>query len=113
MATFFQAENVGTLEQRALTPAGVDLLEYVAQRQRNLQHTFLQDALRRLKRRTNETENEILALTNAGFMEAHRFLDAHGPSNNVSLSQKRTYRLTDAGWRVVGGKPIWMENYDI
>lgn len=108
MTTFFQTENVGSLEKRALTPVGVDLLEWIADRERRLQHTFLTDSLRYLKKRTNQSANELLALQNAGLIDAHRF-DFHGPSNNVGFAQKRCYRLTAAGWDIVGNKPIWLD----
>jgi hypothetical protein len=108
MTTFFQTENVGSLEQRALTPAGIDLLEYIAERERKLKYTFLNNTSRRLKRRTNQSENELLALRHAGFVSDHRF-ESNGPSNNVGFAQRVYYKLTEAGWKVVGNKPIWLE----
>ena len=108
MTTFFQTESVGSLEKRALTPAGIDLLEYIADRERRLQHTFQIDTLRMLQKGKRQPANELHALQNAGFVSAHKF-ESSGPSNNVSFSQKRCYKLTDAGWDIVGNKPIWIE----
>ena len=108
MTTFFQTESVGSLEQRALTPVGVDLLEWIADRERRLQHTFQVDTLRMLKKGTRQPADELNGLQNAGFVAAHRF-ESSGPSNNLRFSQKRCYKLTEAGWRIVGNKPIWID----
>lgn len=108
MMTFFQAENVGSLINRALTPDGNDLLEYIAARQRRLQHTFLVDVMRKINYRKGQAPSELLALQNAGLINAHKF-DLMGPSNNMRFGQKVCYRLTDAGWDIVGNKPIWFD----
>ena len=108
MTTFFQADNVGSIIERALTPEGIDLLEYIAARQRNLQHTFLGDVLRKIKNYKGQAPTELLALQTAGFVAAHKF-DLFGPSNNMRFGQKPYYRLTDAGWEIVGNKPIWLD----
>lgn len=104
--TFFQQDTVGSLIERALTPDGNDLLEYIAARQRRLQHTFLVDVMRKINYRKGQAPAELLALQNAGLIDTHKF-DLQGPSNNMRFGQKVCYRLTDAGWDIVGNKPIW------
>jgi hypothetical protein len=108
MMTFFQESSVGSIEQRALTPEGVDLLEYIATRQRRLQHTFLIDIMRKINYRKGQAPAELLALINAGFVETRKF-DLLGPSNNTRFGQKLAYRLTQDGWDIVGNKPIWLD----
>ena len=108
MMTFFQTENVGSLKNRALTPVGIDLLEYIAARQRRLQHTFLVDVMRRVNYRKGQAPVELLALETAGLIGTHKF-DLMGPSNNMRFGQKVCYRLTEAGWDIVGNKPIWFD----
>ena len=108
MMTFFQTESVGRLIDRALTPDGNDLLEYIAARQRRLQHTFLVDVLRKVKYGKGQAPAELLALETAGLIGTHKF-DLMGPSNNMRFGQKVCYRLTEAGWDIVGNRPIWFD----
>ena len=105
--TFFQQDNIGSIEQRALTPEGIDLLEYIANRQRKLQHVFLADVMRAVETRRGQMPPELYALINAGFVETRKF-DLLGPSNNMRFGQKLAYKLTEAGWKIVGNKPIWL-----
>lgn len=88
------------LHERADTPIMRRMLEAVAESQRG---SLVEMRLPRLARKMGETHTEIshLARTaeNCGWIALKM--------NNVGAV--RDIALTESGWEIVGGKPLWMK----
>lgn len=97
--TFF--EEVKSLDERALSATGIEIMELIANRKRKHLETRLKDIERALKRSADHRRLPAFALMNAGFLEPFGWDSGSGMDYNL--------RLTDKGWDFVGGKPLWME----
>lgn len=96
---------VPTLEARAIAGEGLDVLRALRKAQLSLLSAVplaaVQQRLSGSALPHGSTWNALERLHNAGLIEARRAYTAASPP---------LWALTETGWAMVGGKPIWMED---
>jgi hypothetical protein len=94
--------DIPPLTERALSEYGATLLAMIAETERNLGTPTIKAAATRIKRRVPVPHadhyfyNVAYGLENAGLLE----IRDGGSIGTIT-------RLTDAGWQLAGGKPLW------
>lgn len=101
MTTTFYAE-IPPLEERALCPEGIEILEYVADRQRKCMPAFIRDMATRTGRNRNNRSSAMEALATANLLIEITKGEFAGDGKRMG------YVLTDRAWKIVGNKPIWL-----
>ena len=96
--------DVPTLEERALSNGGRELIEYIAARERKNLPTGNVLVNRFMARNPRDRSTITHSLINASFLQAEHVLS----TTNVAKPGNLTlYRLTDKAWKLVGDRPIW------
>ena len=97
--TFY--EEVESLESRALSGVGMQILEVIADRKRKFLDTRIKDLNRAIDESLPYRPTPLYALMHAGYIDRFGW--------NVCSDMSYFLKLTDKGWDVVGNKPLWME----
>ena len=97
--TFY--EGVESLESRALSGIGMQILEVIADRKRKFLDTRMKDLDRIVEGSAFSKHAPLYALMNAGYINRFGW--------NVCSDMSYYLKLTEKGWDVVGNKPLWME----
>lgn len=94
---------VPPLEERVLTAESLRVLEVIAQKQKSHLVAHLHHINRKMKYfRDRQMHPATQMLECCGYIELVKRVEVAG------LGQNKGYKLTDKGWEVIGGKPIWM-----
>ena len=97
-------EQVATLDERALSNGGRELMEYIATRERKNLPVGNVVVNRFMARNPRDRSTITHSLINAGFLQSEHVLST---TNVAKPGNLPLYRLTDKAWKLVGNRPIW------
>lgn len=94
---------VPTIEERVLTDESLQVLEVIAKKQKAHLVAHLHHINRKLN---NFRDRQMHPCTQ--MLECCGYIELVKRAEVAGLGQNKGYKLTDKGWNVIGGKPIWM-----